>query len=327
MIRHSAAVQAITQEEARRIVDEEGFQDQRKKSSAHISFLREVMKRGQFDGGEPVRFAAFGGARFLINGQHRLEAIASGGGTQQVVVVTSECDTAEEAALLYSRIDRGRGRNISDALQAIGKLDEQLTKRQIMSIMSCAPAFSKDLIGGRGMMRGQTYASKSAEGRSEIMATWLPAGRTFYAAIGKPQFGNEKFFYLREVVMVALATFGDLPASRNAHDFWAGMASDDGLHANDPRKQCLEFLKKVRGKSIPKNGLYVAHGVTVCWNAWMRDDTLKLVKVLDDAAPLRIAGTRFSHRLEDGSLDISRAPAPAASRAPMDWPEQGYAHA
>lgn len=324
MIRHVTSVQTINDDAACRIVDQEGFQDQRKRSANHVAFLREVMQRGEFDGGEPIRFAVYGGARYLINGQHRLEAIATGGGTQTVVVVESYCDTPEEAAILYARIDRGRGRNIADALSALGRSDMGLTKRQMMTVMTCAPYFANNLRGGSNI-QGSSYNSKSAEGRASTMTPWLPAARKYFAAIGEPQFGNVKFFYLRDVVMVAIATFADLPASEKAHDFWAGMASDDGLHKYDPRKQCLEMLKRKRTRSALVRP-YFAHGATICWNAWMRGHDVKLVKVHDDTAPLKIAGTRFEHRRADGSLDLKRAPMITPDSRQGEWLSQSHAN-
>lgn len=317
MIRHEAHVMNVTPEQARQIVADEGFKDQRKRSYEHVAFLREVMVRGEFDSGEPIRFAAYAGRRFLINGQHRMEAIASGGGTQQVVVVTSYCDTAQEAALLYSRIDRGRGRNVADALNAIGLVDGKMSTKNLMAMMSCAPTFAADL---RHMgTTGHSYFSKSAEGRASIMEAWKPAAMKYFAAIEGAKFGSERELMKREVVLVGIATFGDLPAAEKAQEFWAGMAADDGLAATDPRKQCLEFMKKGRIKGYRFSQGWLAHGVTACWNAWMRDAALRQVKVMDHRAPLRIAGTRFAKRNEDGSLDLSKPQDAMASGAPSPY--------
>lgn len=316
MIKHTATVEIITPEQAERIAQEEGFSNQRKKSANHIRFLKEVMLRGEFDGGEPIRFAAYAGARFLVNGQHRLEAIAESGKAQEMVVVTSHCDTAEEAALLYARIDRGRGRNVADALQALAVVDTSgLNMRQLIVVMSCAPMFATDLRGVT--FAGNSYFAKSAEGRAEVMGKWLDPSRRYFEAVADVQFGNDREFIKREVVAVGIVTFTDLPASEKAFDFWNGMAKDDGLASTDPRKQCLEFLKKQRGGRGPRHSPgvgYVAHGVTVCWNAWMRGASLKTVKVVDSKSPLRISGTRYARRLEDGSLDTSRPVAQAPSR-------------
>lgn len=309
MIRNEARVMNIDPFEARRIVDEDGFNDQRKKSSNHIAFLREVTIKGEFDGGEPIRFAVYAGKSFLINGQHRMEAIASGGGTQSVVVVYSYCDTVQECALLYSRIDRGRGRSVSDALHALGMAGEgNLGHRQFLAVMSTAPLFYLELKSVAAS--GYKYYSKSAEGRANIMAPWMKAASEYFNAVTNAHFGNDREFVRREVVAIGIATFADKPASDKAYAFWHGMAMDDGLAATDPRKQCLEFLRKSRSKTGRSSfGVgYIAHGVTACWNAWMRGGSLKHVKVMDQKQPLKIAGTRFANRQEDGSLDMAKAP-------------------
>lgn len=135
----------------------------------------------------------------------------------------------------------------------------------------------------------------------------MDAARQFYGAISKSNFGNSRLFYNRQIVVVGLATFKDPEAAERAAGFWQVMAEDSGLDALDPRKICLEFVRAQTGSgrgSATRRGQgrshvvgYLAHGVTMCWNAYYRGDAqLSRVQVRDPKGPLRILGTMYAKR-------------------------------
>lgn len=85
------------------------------------------------------------------------------------------------------------------------------------------------------------------------------------------------------------------------------MAEDSGLNALDPRKICLEFLKSqtgpgrsnatTRGQGMSHVVGYLAHAVTMCWNAYYREQTeISRIQVRDPKGPLRILGTMYAKR-------------------------------
>jgi len=248
-----------------------------------VSFLKTTMENGEFDGGSPIRFASFSNlAPVLIDGQHRLHAISlmPSDYKLQVTVITSRCDTPEEVAQIYARIDRGRSRSLVDALQALGYFSESngLSRAQSAAVLACSPLFETHL--RTISINGFSYASRSAEHRAEVMGPWMDASRQFYGAISKSNFGNSRLFYNRQVVVVGLATFKEPDAAERAEDFWQVMAEDSGLDALDPRKICLEFVRSQTGGgrgSATRRGQgrshvvgYLAQGVTMCWNAYYR---------------------------------------------------------
>lgn len=291
-MQHAVETRLVTPAWAADVIENDLFSRQRGKSYQHVLFLAETMARGEFDGGAAIRFGHLDGRRFLIDGQHRLNAVIEHGAPVEFVVINTRCGNADELARLYARIDRGRGRSIADALKALGTFDGGLISATNMQIvLACAPLFATNLTAKR--VTGSSYSSKSAEGRSTIMGPWIPAAAEFLRAISGVANDIRNALHRREVIACGIATFADAPQTL-AYDFWAGIAADDGLIKEDPRKQALEFLR--RTKSTQAGLGHLAHGVAVCWNAWARGDTMKMVKVFDPSAPLRLQHTRFTGR-------------------------------
>lgn len=222
MIRHATKTRIVTPEQARDILANNLFKDQRKVAGTHISFLKTTMENGEFDGGSPIRFASLGDlVPVLIDGQHRLHAISQmpSDYKPQLTVITSHCNTPEEVAQIYARIDRGRSRSLVDALQALGYFRESngLSHSQSAAVLACSPLVETHL--RTVSINGSSYASRSAEHRAEVMGPWMDASRQFYSAVSKSNFGNCRLFYNRQIVVVGLATFNEADAAERAMDF------------------------------------------------------------------------------------------------------------
>ena len=291
MTRHTTKTRIVTPEQAREILAHNLFKDQRK------------VNRGR----PPAR--PMGDLPLvLVDGQHRLLAISlmPSDHKPQITVITSRCDTAEEVAQIYARIDRGRSRSLVDALQGLGYFSESngLTRAQSATVLACSPLLESHLrtVG----VSGASYASGSAEHRAEAIGPWMEAARQFYGAISTSNFGNSRLFYNRQVV-VGLATFKDPEAAERAAGFWQVMAEDSGLDALDPRKACLESVRTQTGSgrtSAARRGQgrnhvvgFLAQGVTACWNAYYRGEAqITRVRVRDPKGPLRILGTMYAKR-------------------------------
>lgn len=81
-----------------------------------------------------------------------------------------------------------------------------------------------------------------------------------------------------------------------ATGFWSGMAADDGLRKGDPRKSALQYLLRhgigSGGNSLAWAGIA---GVSLCWNAWFRDETLIQVKAAS-VSEIVLLGTPVGRR-------------------------------
>jgi hypothetical protein len=292
MSKHNVSIEILTPDEAQFILANENFPGQRRISRDNVAYLKKCYHEGNFDTGESIRFASHAGRRYLINGQHRLEMLSKLDEPLELVVVCTECATLEEVAHLYARIDRGRGRSVTDALKGLGLyLDSPISQTHMIVLGACAPLFMSQLEG-----TADHFMRRSVESREPFITEYLPAATKYFNAIKGSL--NEKLFQRREVAAVGMATFHDNPANEQAYEFWAKCAADDGLSAADPRKAALEFMRRTKPNSSGVGAL--AHGVTACWNAYYRNDQLRVVKVFDPTAPLRIMGTRWWKRKSDG---------------------------
>jgi hypothetical protein len=287
---HKAVVMTVDPSMARSMLEMK-FPLQRSVSTHHIQFLRETMKAGEFDGGEPIRLGlAPNTSWMLLNGQHRLHAVVSGEMTVDMVVVYTRCQSAEDLAKVYARIDRGRQRNMMDAMKALGFIsrDNQMSYTDL-KILSRASVLLR--IGLRsGSIDGSTYNSKSAEARHAEMEKWQQPARQYFAAIH----GSAEKWLLerREVASIGIVTFADAPDT--AQTFWGEAAKDDGLRANDPRKKMLEVLRRT---TPDRGGVgYTANAVASCWNAYVEGRDLSKVIVRDPRADITLLNTRYAKR-------------------------------
>lgn len=310
-MRLRATVRKYAPDEAGALVRGNPFLEQRRVNRNHVQFFRQVIEAGQLDTGAPIRFAMLGSTRYLLDGQHRLLAISMFPPNFSISLaeVTTECATMIEVGALYARIDRGLGRSVYDALRALGMYDmDAFGKAQMSAVMACAPLFAAEL--RPAPISGYAYASKSAEGRAIIMAPWMVPAQRYFEAVSPGAFGSLRHLMRREVLAVGIATFGDLPAATRAHEFWRGMATDDGLAQVDPRKQLLEFLR-AQGSQLGRHSKGIgmtAHVAALAWGAWMDNKQLRALKVRDVKDPLRIRGTRFEKRQEEGGLLAALGP-------------------
>lgn len=301
----------LTAAAAREILATNTFPRQRKPTFAHTRMLLTTMEKGEFDGGAPIRFGRVGAKpAVLIDGQQRLSALSRmpADYSIEMPVVTSHCMTEVEVADIYSRIDRGRGRSMVDALRGLGVFDEKitgLTIAQAKTVYACSTLFEMHL---RPIpISGSNYSSRSPKNRQVVMAPWLDAARSFYEAVANPNHGKYRLFMNRQVVCVGIATFGDPEAAAKATEFWQAIAADDGLKAHDPRKTCLEFIRNVILRGENRNGQgnnskhtvsFLAYGVTACWNAYYQglSNFTRIVTPPENKEALLIEGTRFADR-------------------------------
>lgn len=289
IIKHEVSVETITPEMAAEWLSRNTFENQRKALARHVKFLTETIRQGQFDTGAPIRFAVHNNTYWLVDGQHRLSAIiASGIPSIACVVIKTHCQEEQDVAELYARIDRGRGRSLVDALRGLGLTNSGvLSHSQINWLGAALTLISIDL---RGQVSGANYEARSPEFRAKLISEWEHLGQQFFAATDGSSDG--RLFNRREVIAVGLITFAD--AHEMALQFWRGAAMDDGLSSTDPRKHLLRVLRT----ALPAaNGVgMLAHSVAVCWNAWQRGDEMKIVRVADVRAPIKLLGTRYAKR-------------------------------
>ena len=287
----TSSIVRISPEMATHMIQNEMFPGQRPINKSHVEFLADTMRKGEFNGGSAIQIAkALDTGWLVIDGQQRLHAIVKHGSPVAANVVRHECGSRQEIALIYSRIDRGRGRSMVDAMRALGLLNEthDLSPTELKHFSQASVLLRQNMTSAS--ISGSSYDARSAEARHEEMVKWhAPAVQYFVATRSASE---PKLFDRREVVSIGIVTFADAPEI--ALRFWGEAAKDDGLRATDPRKKMLEAMRKApatRG-SIG----YLGHVVAACWNAYVEGRDLSKVIVRDPRANVALASTRYSKR-------------------------------
>lgn len=294
MSKHTCKTEIITPAIAADWLENHNFERQRKSSKPHVDYLTKCMTDGTFDGGETIRLVRWDGNFVVVNGQHRLRAILAFGRPVEIVVVITDVPGVQEAAQIYARIDRGRGRSLADVLRAFADYsDHGLTQTQAALISAGAVLIENQF--SDAAMRASIYDSRSADHRHELAIAYSREGVRFLNTIAGGDSLVCRMLTRRVVLAVALLTFGSERCLVKAEEFWRGAAHDDGLAKDDPRKQLLRFLQKMTNARVSEQQTLL-RGVVCCWNAFFENRMLQVVRPGDPTAPLNIVGTRFSAR-------------------------------
>ena len=288
---HTTAIVNMSPEDARRYLENNTFPGQRSLSQTHVRFLKETILAQEFDGGAPIRFAISPGRGWVIvDGQHRLAAIAAQITVVEVLLVYTECKSDEDLAKLYSRIDRGRHRNMVDAMRGLGLIakDNSMTQTDFKSFSAASVLLRTGLTSKH--IAGNSYDAKSAEARHAEMCKWSQPAQEYFNAIRNST--ERGLFDRQQVAAIGIVTFAD--ATHMAQTFWREAAKDDGLRANDPRKKMLEVLRRTPVRASEAG--YLGNVVAACWNAYVEGRDLSKVIVRDPRADITLLETRYARR-------------------------------
>lgn len=276
--RPTASIRDVTPKMARMLRDTCHFGRQRNMSKVNIDFLANEMVEGRFIPGTAISFGILpDGTRFLLNGNHTLEAVAAAGATIPLTFINIPCATIDEAGRIYGRLDQQRRRTWKDQSRAAG-----LSATTNVNVRWHA-AF------GGAMTIIQTKFNLVARGRKRIsdnesLNTKLNLGELYapllHAFIGSFPEGsidssNARLLQRSTVLAVALETFRGNYAK--AEEFWGGLVDDNGLKKGDPRKTLLEWLRGSAGKGSAERDLQVKAAQTA-WNYFMRGESVAVLK-------------------------------------------------
>jgi hypothetical protein len=279
----------ITPAVARRILLENNYERQRKVRDAHVAFLADEMRRGSFSPGSQLAFARYAGKLILTNGQHRLNAQVESAETVEYQIIIHDAANAADIHRHYYRQDRGgRARSDSEVLASIGVAARYgLSTTMARSVFQAQPLIANKFVRP-SMISDPTLRNDDL--RIQNCKPWWPLAATYQGLISVAPASIRKRLTNSQALAVALLTLKYQPA--RAALFWAGIAQDDGLRRDDPRKALLIDLGSREWGRKSSDG---SVSTSVAWNAFFEDRPLKLVKVYADYA-IRIAGTPFDGR-------------------------------
>lgn len=262
----------VTPEQAEAWLTSNDFNRQRPLRENHALTLAMEMEAGNFVPHSSVVFARVGDKRFLLDGQHRLYAVYLYGGPVKMPVLELPADSLETAAKWYGNIDQGLKRTQRDALRAQSlhdsvSLSERQTWRVAAAVKKIITGFTE---GGKGYER--RWADKSHSVVNELVVEWAPEAREYYGAIKGCERVDMPLFERAGVMACGLLT---LRYNKDkALEFWKGMAEDNRLSKDDPRKKYLVWLRS-QHRAKPANA---ARAFNVAWRAFLKGRPLQLLR-------------------------------------------------
>lgn len=249
------------------ILRNERWARQRLIRPSHIRTLLAAFRRGEIPD-MVIQFCQTpDGRRYLVDGQHRLSMLVEADGQVAVLEITYYVEDEDEIELRYLAIDRQSRRTPEDMLLAAGLVqDSALPPTTVKRISRAA------LIVHANFASDYQRVGLSLIARRDAALKYMVAGEMFAAHLEGANTEISKRLWRASVASVGIATVSHVLDGR-AGSFWQGIARDDGLPNDDPRKVLLTWL---RANTVGQRGsdLGYTRYVVRAWNAWYEARTL-----------------------------------------------------
>lgn len=275
---------------AARILEEAKFDGQRKSAPHHVSLLAHLMTEGRWSAGSQLAFCLFNGSLYLTNGKHRMNAVLMSGRPQEFQILITRCASMSEVIADYYRHDTAsRARSDVEIISSTEIARESGLPRGLLKTL-----FSSAYILENGM-RDRHYIAdplvRDTDAKIGAASMWMAEAREFARIVEPANNVLRQKLFSAGPAMVALMTIRHQPKS--AEMFWGGLAADDGLRRNDPRKVlALDLFARSTSKISTRIRCMPS---AVAWNAFYESRPLTIIKVLESSV-LRIAGTPITGR-------------------------------
>lgn len=276
----SVSTGAISPAMARTMRDTMHFDRQRPINERNVARLAEEMRRGWFLAGTPIFICVLpDGRQFILNGNHTLEGVAASGVTLPLTIIRKKVRDMEEAASVYATFDLQKNRSWRDTLQATGFSEDVPLANEVVSALGI-------IICNFQVSNSNGFMLQSRQLRLDALPEYVRPARLIYEAImGAPRQSSAA---VTRAGSMSVALFTARYQPRMAAEFWGGVAKDDGLRADDPRKVLLRWVinNPSRGSSNRATQIRAAANA---WNAFFLGRTLTHLK--PSISELRILGT------------------------------------
>jgi hypothetical protein len=277
---------------ARRILDELNFPEQRRVDSSRIYSHGDNIRRGDWMEGHPITLVLLPDGRiWLVDGQHRLHAIASQDQAIAVTVRIVPMESEKEARFFYAGFDQKNSvrtdRQILDAVDITGETG--LRSATTTHLFRAAPLLLNGLEPIAAAVARATDSDVFLQANKlAIVREWSAEAKAFEKVLDRATIKGLRLKLCGSGVMaVALYTLRHQP--KKAQDFWHGLAGNDGLRKGDPRATLLADLMFNRALNVGSHRQKVQQPAAA-WNAFCEGRDLKIIKCIDGAA-LTLWGT------------------------------------
>lgn len=259
------------------------FERQRPINQKNVERLAEAMRRGWFIAGTPVFICVLpDGREYIVNGNHTLEGVAESGVTIPLIMIRKRVPDMDAAARVYSNFDIQKMRSWTDTLRAVG-YSETLPNAGLVG--AALPLIMGDFVD----TPEARHRASSRDLRLQMLPEYKRAAAIMAECMHDAPTASVRYLKRAPVFAVALYTAKHQPSF--AAEFWRGMAMDDGLAGNDPRKALLRFCAKNSSSGTQKR-MENLKAAVAAWNAGFEGRITEYFKP-SAMSQIRILGTPF----------------------------------
>lgn len=271
----------ITPEKAQNILDNHNFNKQRRVEQSTVRRYAESMRDGRWTPGTQLAFCKCDNQYLLVNGQHRLAAVALSGVSVEFQVLVNEVNSLDDVDTHYARHDCDiRKRSFYDVIRAVGVNTESGLPLRLLGNM---PAASRVIENRFSDFR--LNGVESAERRIDRIGPWLPVAREISDSLAGLNMSERVFTVGPLSVMLATVKYHGARATF----FWKTSIEDDGLRKNDPRYHLVRYLSSHTVRSATERE-QLARACALAWNAYYGGRELRCLKA-NLPIPIRVEGT------------------------------------
>ncbi|MGS1076670.1 hypothetical protein [Pseudoxanthomonas beigongshangi] len=264
---------------ARRALQECNFQGQRKiqrnRQMRHERCIREGRWHPEVS---TISFARTpDGALHLVNGQHRMAAIAGVGSATPTKIEIIAAKDIDEVRRLYVMYDEpGSSRSDNEALIGINAPENLGLSNRVTAALFRAVALLLNDLEPMGP-RDESLEARERDVRLSEMPDWAEAAKTYAGFVARADSDIAGKMLTQGVMASALYTIRYQP--KLAKEFWGGLAENDGLRRNDPRSR---LLADFRNRDTTNGNIRQrVQRVAVAWNAFFVGKDLKIIKCIE----------------------------------------------
>jgi hypothetical protein len=274
---------------ASRILSDLNYDGQRKVRKNHIASLAATMRRKAFLPGSQLAFVHVDGRWVLVNGQHRLHAIIESGAEIEFQVLVHDAASEEEIPRIYFGFDRHTAVRTDRDLTDAAKVKERtgVSATAVRGVWQAAPIIAA---GFARLSYTADATRRDDDYRLDQCEPWWPAAARYEALLDEAPSVVKKRLLSAQGMAVALVLLRYQP--EEAVQFFQGLAADDGLKRDDPRKALLIDLTQRAWRRQSMDGCMA---VSLAWNAFFMRRPLQQIKIVQNAR-FKLDGTPYGGR-------------------------------
>lgn len=249
-----------------------------------VDYCRIIEQGCWGEGVVELRFVVYEGREYLVDGQHRLNALIENNETMLFYAVYYHCSTEKQVKNLYTILDNGRRRTRNENLLSSGAVEEfELPKCKIQSANAAINFIYRRFGRGSNRLEGEAweYSKNSLKQWDIFRDEWGDAVRGYFDAVhdAYPELTRRGApLSSTTVIAVGLLTFRADP--QKAYPFWNCIGKYQKLDEGDARAATVRYLL---ANDMSKNGIEPAHmharAIFSGWRAFCENRELGALRV------------------------------------------------